>query len=99
VTAAALGLVAGQAHAQTISDTSVGVRDGLTVANPGGNFSDVVGKGTRDDNKVIVNLGHFDVWAYGTNFFNVDVLFSNPNEAADNSSGVQPNSTRSIARS
>jgi nucleoside-specific outer membrane channel protein Tsx len=67
------------------SDTSVGVRDGLTVSNVGGNPGDE--KGSRDVNKVIVNLGHFDVWDYGTNFFNVDILFSNPNEAAANSSG------------
>ena len=32
-------------------------------------------------------MAHFDVWDYGTNFFNVDILFSNPNEAAINSSG------------
>jgi hypothetical protein len=86
ITAAALGLIASQARAQNFSDTSVGVRDGLTVANPGGNF-DTNEKGSRDVNKVIVNLAHFDVWDYGTNFFNVDVLFSNPNEAAINSSG------------
>ncbi|MGA3003982.1 MAG: hypothetical protein ABSE20_19880 [Acetobacteraceae bacterium] len=87
MTAAALGFVASQAHAQNFSDTSIGIRDGLTVSNPGGNFDDVVGKGTRNVNKVILNLGHFDVWDYGTNFFNVDVLFSNPNEAATNSAG------------
>jgi nucleoside-specific outer membrane channel protein Tsx len=87
IIAAGLGLVAGQARAQNFSDTSIGVRDGLTVSNPGGNFANIVGKGTRDVNKVILNLGHFDVWDYGTNFFNVDVLFSNPNEAAVNSSG------------
>jgi hypothetical protein len=87
VIAAALSLVASRGRAQNFSDTSIGVRDGLTESNPGGNFSEIVGKGTRDVNKVIVNLGHFDVWDYGTNFFNVDVLFSNPNEAAVNSSG------------
>jgi hypothetical protein len=86
LTAATVGLIASQAQAQNFSDTSIGVRDGLTVANPGGNFSDNE-KGSRDVNKVIVNLGHFDVWDYGTNFFNVDILFSNPNEAAVNSSG------------
>src|ERR1700733_6440278 len=87
IAAATLGVVAGQARAQNFSDPPIGVRDGLTVSNPGGNFDNVVGKGTRNVNKVIVNLGHFDVWDYGTNFFNVDVLFSNPNEAAANSAG------------
>ncbi|HVC62123.1 MAG TPA: hypothetical protein VND19_17385 [Acetobacteraceae bacterium] len=83
--AAALAITATQARAQNFSDTSIGIRDGLTVANPGGNPGDE--KGSRNVNKVIVNLQHFDVWDYGTNFFNVDVLFSNPNEAAANSSG------------
>lgn len=79
--AAALAITATQARAQGFSDTSVGVRDGLTVSNPGGE------KGSRNVNKVIFNLGHFDVWDYGTNFFNVDALLSNPNEPAYNSSG------------
>jgi len=79
--AAALVVTATQARAQGFSDTLIGVRDALTVANPGEE------KGGRDVNKVIVNLGHFDVWDYGTNFFNADILLSNPNEAAYNSSG------------
>jgi hypothetical protein len=83
--AAALTLTATHAFAQGFSDTSIGVRDGLTVSNPGGNPGDE--KGSRNVNKVIFNVGHFDVWDYGTNFFNVDALLSNPNEAALNSSG------------
>jgi hypothetical protein len=79
--AAALAVTATQAHAQGFSDTSIGVRDGMFVSNPGGE------KGSRDVNKVIFNVGHFDVWDYGTNFFNVDALLSNPNEPAYNSSG------------
>jgi hypothetical protein len=86
VAAAALGLIGAQAQAQNFSDSSIGVRDALTVANPGGNFSDEE-KGSRNVNKVIVNFAHFDVWDYGTNFFNADILLSNPNEAAINSSG------------
>lgn len=74
-------LTATQAHAQGFSDTSIGVRDSDFVANPGGE------KGSRDVNKVIFNVAHFDVWDYGTNFFNVDALLSNPNEPALNSSG------------
>ena len=76
--AAALAVTATQAQAQGFSDTSMGVRDSAFVANPGG------GKGSRDVNKVIVNVGHFDVWDYGSNFFNVDVLFSDANEPAAN---------------
>jgi hypothetical protein len=79
--AAALAVTATEAHAQGFSDTSIGVRDSLTVANPGGE------KGSRDVNKVIFNVGHFDVWDYGSNFFNVDMLLSNPNEPAFNSPG------------
>jgi nucleoside-specific outer membrane channel protein Tsx len=80
--AALLGMAAHQAHAQgNFSDTSIGVRDSLTASNPGGE------KGSRNVNKVIVNLGHFDVWDYGSNFFNADVLLSNPNEPAYNSAG------------
>ena len=77
--AVTLMLTASQAWAQGFSDTSMGVRDGPWVSNPGGE------KGSRDVNKLIVNLAHFDVWDYGTNFFNVDILFSNPNEPALNS--------------
>src|ERR1700742_4262837 len=81
VLAATLILTAGHAWAQNFSDTSMGVRDGPWVSNPGG------GKGSRNVNKIIVNVGHFDVWDYGSNFFNVDVLFSDANEPAANSSG------------
>ncbi|HEY0183152.1 MAG TPA: hypothetical protein VGC09_10130 [Rhodopila sp.] len=79
--AAALAVTATAARAQNFSDTSMGVRESLFVANPGG------GEGSRNVNKTIVNLGHFDVWDYGSNFANVDVLFSNANEPAVNSSG------------
>ncbi len=80
--AAALVVTAAQARAQgNFSDTSIGLRDGPFISNPGG------GKGSRNVNKIIVNLGHFDVWDYGSNFFNVDVLFSNANEPANNSPG------------
>jgi nucleoside-specific outer membrane channel protein Tsx len=80
VFAVALLVTATQAWAQGFSDTSMGVRDGPWQSNPGGE------KGSRNVNKLIVNLAHFDVWDYGTNFFNVDILFSNANEPALNSS-------------
>lgn len=85
--AAAVAVTATQARAQGFSDTSIGLRDALTASNPGGNFGPAEEKGSRNVNKVIVNLEHFDVWDYGTNFFNADILLSNPNEAALNSSG------------
>lgn len=83
--AAALAVTATQAQAQGFSDTSVGIRDSMFVANPGGNPGSE--KGSRDVNKVIFNVSHFDVWDYGSNFFSVDMLLSNPNEAANNSAG------------
>jgi hypothetical protein len=79
--AAALALTATQAQAQGFSDTLIGIRDSVFASNPGGE------KGSRDVNKAIVNVGHFDVWDYGSNFFNVDILFSDANEPAANSSG------------
>jgi hypothetical protein len=79
--AAALAVTATQAQAQNFSDTSMGLRDSAFVSNPGG------GKGSRNVNKIIVNVGHFDVWDYGSNFFNVDILFSDANEPANNSAG------------
>jgi hypothetical protein len=78
---AAMGLTAGQALADGFSDIWIGVRNGFFVSNPGGE------EGSRNVNKIIANVGHFDVWDYGTNFFNVDVLFSNANEPANNSAG------------
>lgn len=79
--AAGLLLMLTHALAQGFSDTSIGVRDGTTISNPGEE------KGGRNVNKIIVNVGHFDVWDYGTNFFNVDALMSNANEPALNSTG------------
>ncbi len=79
--AAVLALVAGRAQAQNFTDTSMGVRWGAFYANPGG------GEGSRNVNKTIVNLGLFNVWDYGSNFASADILFSNANEPANNSSG------------
>jgi len=80
--AAAVTVTATQAQAQGFSDTWGGVRDGWSVSNPG-----APSNAARNVNKIIVNAGHFDVWDFGTNFFNVDVLFSNANEPANNSGG------------
>lgn len=80
--AAAMAMAAAQARAQgNYSDTSAGLRDGPAFANPGGE------KGSRNVNKIILNFGRFDVWDHGQTFFNVDVLFSNANEPANNSPG------------
>jgi hypothetical protein len=69
--AAVLAMTATTARAQgNFSDNSIGLRDGWSIANPGEE------KGGRNVNKIIVNFGHFDVWDYGSNFFNIDILFS-----------------------
>ena len=61
--AAALALLGGQAHADDwFSDNAAGVRWGAFYANPGG------GEGSRNVNKTILNLSHFDVWKYGQNY-------------------------------
>ena len=62
--AAALAVTATQARAQGFSDTLIGVRDAPFVANVGGNPGSA--EGARDVNKLIFNVGHFDVWDYGT---------------------------------
>ena len=79
--AAALVVTATQAQAQGFSDTWMGVRDGTTIANPGEE------KGGRNVNKIIVNAGHFDAGAYGSNFLSADVLLSDANEPAVSSAG------------
>ena len=84
--AAALVVTATQAQAQGFSDTWMGVRDGTTIANPGEE------KGGRNVNKIIVNAGHFDAGAYGSNFFSADVLLSDANEPAVNSAGTRNSS-------
>jgi hypothetical protein len=83
VAAATLIVTATQAQAQ-FSDTWIGFRDGWSQSNVGGNPASE--NGSRDVNKAIVSLGHFDIWDYGSNFFNVDILFSDGNEAAFNGS-------------
>ena len=74
--AAALVLFGSQARADDwFSDNAVGLRWGAFYANPG-----APPDAARNVNKTIVNFSHFDVWKYGSNFINVDVLFSNANE-------------------
>lgn len=55
-----------------VSDTTIGVYDAPRATDPGVNVT----------NKVVLEITHFDVWAYGTNFFNVDFLWSDPRDPA-----------------
>lgn len=75
--AAALTVTGTQAFADPLvvfSDNSLGARYGIDFKEPGiGSKSQPHGE---DIHKLILNFGHFDVWQYGTNFINVDALFS-----------------------
>lgn len=73
----AAGLSAG-ASAADWSDTYIGYRYGTTFAEPYNN---------KDITKNIVNLGHVSGYKYGTNFLNVDMLFSDSNDPAAPGSG------------
>lgn len=59
------------------SDTFLGVRSGSQFREPG-----IDGTVKKD----ILQLGHASGWAYGSNFFNVDVLKSGAQDPAHNSS-------------
>lgn len=70
---AALALLSGAAAAADWSDTSIGYRYGTKFAEP---FN------SEDISKNIVNLTHVSGYAYGTNFFNVDLLMSDSKDPA-----------------
>jgi hypothetical protein len=75
-------------QAQGFSDTSIGIRGSAFVANPGEE------KGGRNVNKIIVNVRHFNVRDYGSNFINVDAPFSKPMSQPTTRQAGQPNSMR-----
>ncbi|AXK39059.1 outer membrane protein OmpK [Crenobacter cavernae] len=82
----ALLLGAGAAQAATWSDTFVGYRYGTDFHEP---------NNPEDVKKNVVQLGHASGYAYGSNFFNVDVLMSDDKDPAngatrgDGGSGAQ----------
>lgn len=80
--AAALALLAGTAKAADWSDTYIGYRYGTKFAEPFNN---------QDIKKSIVNFGHVSGYAYGTNFFNADLLLSDSKDpgGAGSSAGAQ----------
>lgn len=82
--AAALAATGTQAHADGgFSDNSIGLRYGSAFKEPG-IASKSQPKG-EDIHKEILNFGHFDVWQYGSNFINIDALFSDGRDPANNS--------------
>jgi hypothetical protein len=80
--AASLALVSLASQAADWSDTSIGYRTGNSYAEP---FN------TEDIKKNILNLSHVSGYAYGTNFFNVDLLLSDKKDpsSAGASTGAQ----------
>ena len=86
--AIALAMTATQARAQGFSDNSVGLRYGADFKEPGVNSTGPNGqKDMRGDDihKLILNFGHFDVWTYGSNFIDIDALFSDHRDPTANS--------------
>jgi hypothetical protein len=82
LTLAALGIVALAslpAQAANWSDTFVGWRYGTQFREPGLT-------GTIEKN--ILTLNHVSGWEYGTNFFNVDMLFSSAADPAQNAGAL-----------
>ncbi len=72
-----------QANAQfTYTDTSVGYRWGANFKEPGIGRAHTDG---TDIEKHILSLTHSDGYKYGENFINIDALFSNNKDPAQNS--------------
>jgi nucleoside-specific outer membrane channel protein Tsx len=78
--AAAFILGVTQAHAFDFSDTSASLTYGPTYKEPG-IAQNKTNHGT-DISKFTLTVTHFDVWQYGTNFVNIDTLFSNGHDPA-----------------
>ncbi|KQV85832.1 hypothetical protein [Pelomonas sp. Root1237] len=69
---------AGATQAADWADTSIGYRYGTKFAEP---------FGTNDIHKNILDLNHASGYAYGTNFFNVDLLLSDKKDPSSPNSG------------
>ncbi|MDB5799195.1 MAG: outer envelope protein [Rhodocyclales bacterium] len=78
----AMLLVSAGVQAAEWSDTYIGYRYGTKFAEP---------FGATDISKDIINLSHVSGYKYGTNFLNVDLLFSDSKDpsAPNSSSGAQ----------
>src|ERR1700728_4087488 len=64
-----------------------------------GVFSIVNGKVNGDTAKSVYSFSHFDVWAYGTNFFAINMFKSDHNDPAAPciNSGLTPTATGGVA--
>lgn len=71
--------VTAQVHAATWSDTFIGYRYGTEFTEPGN---------ANDIEKHVLVLGHASGYAYGQNFFNLDILQSDEKDQAAGNNGV-----------
>jgi opacity protein-like surface antigen len=71
-------LAASAAQAADWADTSIGYRYGTKFAEP---------FGSNDIKKSIVDLNHVSGYAYGSNFFNADILLSDKTDPSSPNSG------------
>lgn len=83
ILAASLVLAAQGARAQGFSDTSLGYRFGDLFREPG--VADGAHPHGVNIDKSIFSVTHADAYAYGANFFNLDILKSNSRDPANNS--------------
>jgi len=70
------------------SDTQVSFRYQFPTAEPGVSVRQADGSlRGRDIPKYVTNISHADAWAYGTNFFSLDILKSTSQDPAGTTSG------------
>jgi hypothetical protein len=81
-------LVAGQAHAFDFQDNSVSLTYGPTYKEPG--IPQNKNNHGTDIGKFTLTFTHFDVWKYGTDFLNIDTLFSNGHDPASPGNNGDP---------
>jgi len=65
-----------------VNDNSVSFTWYANATNPGVAGGGIPGN-SNSFSKYVGSVTHFDVWAYGTNFFNVDILKSDNNDPVD----------------
>src|SRR5258708_3138477 len=76
-----------------VNDNSVSFTWYANATNPGVAGDNIPGH-SNSFNKYVGSVTHFDVWAYGTNFFNVDILKSDNRDPVDGIFG--PNATGAV---
>jgi nucleoside-specific outer membrane channel protein Tsx len=83
------------AHAQGFSDNSVSLTYGPDFKEPG--VSTPADPKGVPISKEIISVTHVDGWKYGSNFANIDALFSNNNDKANSINGMTGNNSNANA--